>query len=319
MEIKEFKNGQKAYALYERRGGYTQQEQTVASVGRKYVVLDNGHRYVATGDGCRYLNELCEYGTSSLLFADKDSLSEHIEKKELVLWLRGHMDGLKDLSLSQLRKMRQVMEGSARQPALLLFEQGSIKSAICTSIDEEETDVYSMFEQACEAAAGDGITGWASNMPPAYLEAAGFQPMDCVVVKITDKGLAAPEYEKNGYYRSCCMHCYRCEDGWCGKYWCKADLDDVPGCFTNADAQAYEIVYRSGREDRILVQFFRYKEQGPVCHPAPEILGMFAPEDVEIRELMASDSFDASCLYIVDEKGEEVALEKQDAGTTAHE
>lgn len=60
-------------------------------------------------DNC--LVEVRDWGNRRLLFTDEDDLNEHLEKIELVTWIRKMKTKSEQLSMQKLRELHQIIEG----------------------------------------------------------------------------------------------------------------------------------------------------------------------------------------------------------------
>lgn len=84
MNIKDFKKGQAVCILDMHAGRNTEptiREVTVASVGRKYVILANGKRYKSSDDEYSLTeNDVC--GERTYLCPNEECAQMHIEREE---------------------------------------------------------------------------------------------------------------------------------------------------------------------------------------------------------------------------------------------
>lgn len=115
MTLKDFKPGQTAYVLSERRGmatRYSIEECTVVSVGQEYVKTQS-KEFRKDDVTDEYLTENIDWGYREKLFLTKEAVNDYIEKTELQHWFNMATSWPKILnySLSQLRAIKKILEG----------------------------------------------------------------------------------------------------------------------------------------------------------------------------------------------------------------
>lgn len=111
MNIKDFREGQTVCILDMHTGRNTEptiREATVASVGRKYVTLDNGKRYESSGDEYS-LTENTGCGERTYLCPDMECSQMYIERDELRMWLCNLSCGSREYTLGQLKKVKEIL------------------------------------------------------------------------------------------------------------------------------------------------------------------------------------------------------------------
>lgn len=119
MKIKDFSVGQIAYLYgYEYYGNRTKPfvaEAEVLRVGTRYVTVKYRGREVrfeARCEGDPFLREKTDYGAAWMLFLQKETLDEYIERGELERWLRcaAEWPKLARYTTEQLRAVKKILE-----------------------------------------------------------------------------------------------------------------------------------------------------------------------------------------------------------------
>lgn len=119
MTIKDFKVGQTAYVLGDRRSRQTNQIATAAEVikvGRKYVTVAMDYRqeirFFEPLNNAPYLVEDKDYGIQRLLFKTTEGVDEYNELNDLRNWLEDATNWMKvtRYSLAQLRAVKKILE-----------------------------------------------------------------------------------------------------------------------------------------------------------------------------------------------------------------
>lgn len=119
MEIKDFTQGQTAYAVMTRRGKTTEHfimRHTVKTVGRKYVhtkPINGGYeeRFYKMREQDEYLTEREDWGSRLMLFPSEQAAQDYIEKMMLLAWFKqaAAYGEIEKYSLEQLRAVRAVL------------------------------------------------------------------------------------------------------------------------------------------------------------------------------------------------------------------
>lgn len=119
MKIKDFSVGQIAYLYgYEYYGNRTKPfvaEVEVLRVGRRYVTVKYRGREMRFEDryeGDPFLRERTDYGVAWMLFLQKETLDEYIERGELERWLQkaAEWTKLRHYTTEQLRAVKRILE-----------------------------------------------------------------------------------------------------------------------------------------------------------------------------------------------------------------
>lgn len=116
MNIKDFKKGQTVYILNMHTGRNTEptiRETTVSAIGRKYVTIENGSRY-ENSDSPYDLIKNSDFGDRAFLCPSREYAEMHIERDKLRRWLCVAAKFVKEYSLEQLRKVREILESEER-------------------------------------------------------------------------------------------------------------------------------------------------------------------------------------------------------------
>ena len=119
MTIKDFKVGQTAYILGDRRGkdAGLVTEAEVVKVGRKYVTVAPGARqeirFFEPHTETTFLYEDKDYGTKRLLFLTTKDVDEYNELNDLQGWVQEATNWMKvkDYTLAQLRAVKKILKG----------------------------------------------------------------------------------------------------------------------------------------------------------------------------------------------------------------
>ena len=117
MTIKDFKVGQTAYILGDRRGkdAGLATEAEVVKVGRKYVTVAPGARqeirFFEPHTETTFLYE--DNGTKRLLFLTTKDVDEYNELNDLRSWVQEATNWMKvkDYTLAQLRAVKKILKG----------------------------------------------------------------------------------------------------------------------------------------------------------------------------------------------------------------
>jgi hypothetical protein len=119
VKIKDFSVGQIAYLYgYEYYGNRTKPfvaEVEVLRVGRRYVTVKYRGREMRFEDryeGDPFLRERTDYGVAWMLFLQKETLDEYIERGELERWLQkaAEWTKLRHYTTEQLRAVKRILE-----------------------------------------------------------------------------------------------------------------------------------------------------------------------------------------------------------------
>lgn len=279
---------------------------TVITVGKKYVTVCNDIRFQDVGwqDNC--LVEDRDWGDHRRLFTDENALNEYLEKKKLITWFRKSESKFEQLSLDKMREIHEIVEGTELKIiALNIDRDGTCYVRHFMVPETTPDDICAMVEKARQNAIHDGCIGWLSEMPASYFDSTdvGFHIMDVMNVVIDDVGLAETEFEKNGYFIPVCKDCNHYLRGFCNRYDGKTDPADVEDCFCNDDTVFYEIhgCYKGG--DRLLVRFYRKKQNRKLHHSAEDIFKMFASIHENFSDMLKQSDFHLYELYLTDEDG----------------
>lgn len=111
ISVKDFTKGDTVYLLQRNIGRNARpsvSEDTVVSVGRKYVTVTRDRRFQDWN--ADYLYEKTRCGEALLLFATKEAAEEYIEKNDLAVWIGNFsVSDAEKLSLSQLRQIGNII------------------------------------------------------------------------------------------------------------------------------------------------------------------------------------------------------------------
>ena len=118
MTIKDFKVGQTAYILGDRRGKGADlaTEAEVIKVGRKYVTVAPGARreirFLEPYTETAFLVEDKDYGVKRLLFPTAEAVDEYNELNNLRSWAQKATDWtkIKEYTIDQLRAVKKILE-----------------------------------------------------------------------------------------------------------------------------------------------------------------------------------------------------------------
>lgn len=124
MTIKDFKVGQIAYMLGERRGNSAglATAAEVVKVGRKYVTVKvEGRqeiRFFEPHTETDYLYEDKDYGVKRLLFSTTGAVDEYNELNDLRDWVQEATNWMKvkGYTLAQLRAVKKILEEGGEEP-----------------------------------------------------------------------------------------------------------------------------------------------------------------------------------------------------------
>jgi len=123
INIKDFKPGQTAYRMFEKRDRIKKDWEIcitpviVKSVGRKYVRIDNNgeEAYQSMGFFPDGLVESRDWGNRSYLFTTKEAIDRFVEKRDLLDWFRSNFCELTDrqrcarYSIEELRAAKEAL------------------------------------------------------------------------------------------------------------------------------------------------------------------------------------------------------------------
>lgn len=113
MTVKEFDIGQRVFILNMHEGRNSEpeiREESVISVGRKYVTVENGNRYASEEWFHFGLVQSIDYGERSFLCPSKTDAYNYIEFIKLQIWISSLTRyKVKNYTLEQLRKVKEIL------------------------------------------------------------------------------------------------------------------------------------------------------------------------------------------------------------------